>query len=185
MKRSLPWCFISGVIILGSLLAYPQETSTAQQRKPTAKEKIASFDYLVGAWSCGHTVGDFAGKYTTEYSKVLGGLWLKQTYDFPPGQFGGVNQSAVTAEALIGFDENRGQWVRFFASSHGEYFPIRMKETPTGWAYTYVSFFGSKPATGDADAAFTKKSDTQYSIDGPTYPENGKQVTEHHQCRKL
>jgi hypothetical protein len=68
---------------------------------------------------------------------------------------------------------------------HGEYFPIRMKETGDGWAYRYVSFFGSKPETADADATFTKKSDTEYSIEGPTYPENGKQVTEHHSCHKI
>jgi hypothetical protein len=117
--------------------------------------------------------------------EVLGNLWLKQTYDFPPGQFGGNNEPGVTGEALIGFDADWGQWVRFFATSHGEYFPIRMKETGDGWAYRYFSFFWSKPETADADATFTKKSETEYSIDGPTYPEKGKQVTEHHSCRKL
>jgi len=60
-----------------------------------------------------------------------------------------------------------------------------MKETGNGWAYRYVSFVGSKPETGDADATFTKKSYTEYSIDGPTYPENGEEVTEHHSCYKL
>lgn len=185
MKRNSAMFFAIVVVILAALVGYPFAASTAQQKKPTAKEKMATIDYLVGSWSCGHTVGDFSGKYTTTYTKVLGGRWLKQTYDFPPGQFGGGNEPAVTGEALIGFDEDWGKWVRFFATSHGEYFPIRMKETGSGWAYTYVSFFGSKPEKAEADAVFTKKSDTEYSIEGPTYPENGKQVTEHHSCHKL
>lgn len=155
-----------------------------QQPRPSAKEKLATVEYLVGTWSCAHTVGSFAGTYATRYAKVLGDLWLKQTYDFPPQQFGGNTEPAVTGEALIGYDANRGQWVRFFANSTGQYFPIRMKETGTGWAYRYVSFFGSKPDAPEADATFTKKSPEEYVIEGPTYPENGKEVTEHHDCRK-
>ena len=184
MKRKLFWSFAVLAIMFVARIS-TEATPQAEQKKPTAKEKMATVDYLVGTWSCDHTVGTFAGKYKTTYTKMLGDLWLKQTYDFPPGQFGGNNEPAVTAEALIGFDENWGQWVRFFATSHGEYFSIRMKETGNGWAYRYVSFFGSKPETGEADATFTKKSDSEYSIDGPTYPENGKQVTEHHSCHKL
>jgi hypothetical protein len=185
MRRKFALPFAIVVMSFPALVGYPSAVSAGEQKKPTAKEKMATIDYLVGSWSCAHTVGTFSGKYTTKYAKVLGDLWLEQTYDFPPGQFGGNNEPTVTAEALIGFDDDRGQWVRFFATSHGEYFSIRMKETGNGWAYKYVSFFGSKPETGDADATFTKKSDTEYSIDGPTYPENGKQVTEHHSCHKL
>lgn len=182
MKRNLALA-LAAILFAG--LVYAHAVPQAQQTKATAKEKIAAAEYLVGAWDCRHTVGTFSGKYTTKYAKVLGDLWLKQTYDFPPGQFGGNNEPAVTAEALIGYDEGRGQWVRFFAASHGEYFSIRMKETGNGWEYRYVSFFGSKPEKAEADAMFTKKSDAEYSIDGPNYPENGKQVTEHHSCHKL
>jgi hypothetical protein len=173
-----------GLVIFGGLVCAYAVTA-GQEKKPTAQQKVASVEYLVGKWSCAHTVGTFSGTYTTTYTKVLGNLWLKETYDFPPGQFGGANQPAVTAEALIGFDENRGQWVRFFATSHGDYFSIRMKETGTGWEYKYVSFFGSKADNGQADATFSKKSDTEYSIEGPTYPDNGTLVTEHHTCRKM
>ena len=185
MKRNLGVFFAVVVMILAALVGYPDGASTAQQKKPTAKEKMATINYLVGSWSCGHTVGDFSGKYTTKYTKVLGDRWLKQTYDFPPGQFGGNNEPAVTGEALIGYDEDYGGWVRFFATSHGEYFSIRMKETANGWAYTYIDFFRGLPERGAPDATFTKKSDTEYSIEGPTYPENSKQVTEHHSCHKL
>ena len=163
-------------------LAFSSNVLEAQETK-SGNEKMSGLTYLVGKWSCAHQVGDFSGRYTTTYEKVLGGRWLKETYDFPPRQFGG-NPEAVTAEALIGYDDRRGQWVRFFADSIGDYFSIRMKDTGNGWAYQYVSFFVAVPEKPEADATFTKKSDTEYVIDGPTYPENGKQVTEHHQCRK-
>jgi energy-coupling factor transporter ATP-binding protein EcfA2 len=171
-------------VTLFAVALFPDVAPKAQQKNPTGKEKMTTVNYLVGSWSCAHMVGTFSGKYTTTYTKVLGDLWLRQTYDFPPGQFGDTGP-AVTAEALIGYDENRGQWVRFFATSHGEYFSIRMKDIGDGWAYRYVSFFGSKPERAEPDATFTKKSDTEYLIDGPTYPENGTQVTEHHNCHKL
>jgi hypothetical protein len=171
-------------VIFCAVILLAQGSPRSEQKKPTAKEKMATVDYLIGSWSCAHTVGTFSGKYTTTYNKVLGDRWLRQTYDFPAGQFGGETEAAVTGEALIGYDEDWGRWVRFFATSHGEYFPIRMKETRDGWAYSYVSYFGSKPESQEADATFTKKSDTEYLIDGPTYPENGKQVTEHHDCHK-
>jgi hypothetical protein len=61
-----------------------------------------------------------------------------------------------------------------------------MTETGDGWAWKYVSFFKTqKPETPGADATFTKKSDTEYAVDGPTYPENGTLVTEHHVCKKM
>jgi hypothetical protein len=185
MKRSFTLPFAVAAIILAMPL-HEGAASSAQQKTATAQQKMASVDYLVGTWSCDHTVGTFSGKYKTTYTKVLGNLWLKQTYDFPPQQFTGHTEPAVTAEALIGFDERRQAWVRFFANSTGQYFSIRMADTGNGWSYKYVSFFKTtKPETLDADATFTKKSDTEYLLDGPTYPENGTQVTEHHSCHKL
>lgn len=71
MKRNLAVLFAAVVLILAALAGYPNAASTAQQKKPTAKEKMATIDYLVGSWSCGHTVGDFSGKYTTMYTKYL------------------------------------------------------------------------------------------------------------------
>ena len=187
---SLSLCAVALAVVVA--LVCPDLASTAQQTKPAPGEKVAAANYLVGSWSCTHTIGAFSGKYTTKYTMALGDLWLRQAYDFPPGQFGSKDSPPVTAEALIGYDQNRGQWVRFFASSSGDYFSIRMdyfsirmKESPTGWEYTYVSFCRPRPDAAQPDATFTKKSDTEYSIDGPSYPENGTQVTEHHSCRKL
>ena len=46
------------------------------------------------------------------------------------------------------------------------------------WYYGYVL-----PGTAGS-AVYTKKSDSEYTVDGPEYPENGKMVTEHHRCTK-
>jgi hypothetical protein len=64
----------------------------------------------------------------------------------------------------MGYDEARKAWVRFFAMSNGQYFPIRMTETGNGWAWKYVSFFKTqKPETPGSDAMLTRKSDTESS----------------------
>ena len=151
---------------------------------PSAREKMESVGYLVGKWNCAHTVGDFSGTYTTTYAKTLDGVWLEQTYDFPPRQFA---ENAVRAEFLIGYDARRQSWIRFGALSTGQYFAIRMTDTAAGgWSWKYVSFFArQQPETSDIDATFTKRSDTEYVVDGPSYEENGKRVTEHHACRKV
>ena len=151
----------------------------------SAPEKMASVEYLVGTWNCAHTVGSFSGAYKTTYAKTLGGAWLRQTYEFPPKQFA-ANEPPVNAEFLIGYDERRQAWVRFGAISTGQYFAIRMADKPDGgWSYKYVSFFNrQQPETLDSDATFTKKSDSEYVVEGPSYPDNGVRVTEHHVCRK-
>ena len=151
----------------------------------SAPQGMASVEYLVGTWSCAHTVGSFSGTYKTSYAKTLGGAWLRQTYEFPSRQFG-ANESPVNAEFLIGYDERRQAWVRFGATSTGQYFAIRMTDMPNGgWSYKYVSFFTrQQPETSASDATFTKRSDAEYIVDGPSYPENGVRVTEHHVCKK-
>jgi hypothetical protein len=155
------------------------------QQVTTVTQEMASVNYLTGTWSCAHTVGTFSGTYTTTYSKALGDRWLRQTWDFP-AQNAGINEPAVTAETLMGYDEARQAWVRFFANSLGQHFEIRMTDRPNGWSFKYASFFRlTKPETPDPDAIFTKKSDTEYTVDGPTYPQGATRVTEHHTCRKV
>ena len=151
----------------------------------SAPEKMGSVEYLVGSWKCTHSVGSFSGTYKTSYAKTLGDAWLRQTYEFPPKQFG-ANEPPVNAEFLIGYDERRQAWVRFGAISTGQYFAIRMSDAPDGgWTYKYVSFFNrQQPETSDSDATFTKKSDSEYAVDGPSYPQDGVRVTEHHVCKK-
>lgn len=191
MKRKQALAIVGTSIIFAALVcagaasAPQQKAATPQQKAATAQEKMASVDYLVGTWNCAHTVGTFSGKYTTTYTKVLGDVWLKQIYDFPAQQTAERSEPAIAAETLMGYDERRQAWVRFFANSLGQYFAIRMTETDNGWSWKYVSFFKrTSPETPDADAAFTKKSDSEYVIDGPSYEQNGTRVTEHHSCRK-
>jgi hypothetical protein len=176
MEHVKAWHAVVAVALLG----------TASARAESTTGKMATVDYLVGTWSCAHTVGSFSGTYRTTYAKILGGLWLRQTYEFPPRQFG-VNDAPVNAEFLIGYDERRQSWVRFGATSTGQYFAIRMTDMPGGgWSYKYVSFFNrQQPETSESDATFTKKSDSEYVVEGPTYPENGVRVTEHHVCTKM
>jgi len=147
---------------------------------------MASVDYLISTWSCAHTVGTFSGRYKTTYSKVLGDRWLAETWEFPAPQASEGTQAAVTAAALMSYDERRQTWVRFFANSRGQHFEIRMTDVPNGWTFKYTSFFTlSRPETPEPDATFSKKSDTEYVIDGPTYPQGETRITEHHTCHKV
>jgi hypothetical protein len=174
------------VILMLSVTAVLGRSTAAPPEKATTQQKMQSVDYLLGTWNCTHTVGTFSGTYTTTFSRALGDFWLKQTYDFPPQKTADRNDPRITAEALMGFDEPRQTWVRFFANSLGQYFSIRMTDTENGWAWKYSTFFvRTKPETPDPDAKFIKKSNTEYMIEGPTYPEGGTLVTEHHTCHKM
>jgi hypothetical protein len=141
--------------------------STCADASPAAQQKIASVQYLVGTWNCSHTVGTL-------------------TYDFPPTQ-SAKSEPGVHAEYFMGFDERRQAWVRFGVMSTGQYFAIRMTDTgDSGWSWKYVSFFKTQqPEAPGSDATFTKKSDFEYTVEGPSYEENDTRVTEHHVCKKL
>ena len=163
------------------IFAHPTE-SVADDPQNSAAREMASANYLIGRWECAHSVGTFSGTYTTTYSRALGDRWLRQTWTFPAQG----DQPAVSGEALMGYDESRQAWVRFFANSLGLHFETQMTDMPNGWSYKYVSFFPrTTPETQDPDAVFTKQSDTEYTVDGPTYPQGGTPVTEHHRCHKL
>jgi hypothetical protein len=146
------------------------------------RSAIESHRYLIGTWTCTYSVGDQRGSYSTTWSTALDGLWFRQTYDQPQQ----ARADAFKAEYLIGYDERHRQWVRFGAMTTGQYFAIRMTETPTGWGWKYVSFFPrTRPESAEYDATLTRKSDALYAVDGPTYPNaSGTMVTEHHVCRK-
>lgn len=148
----------------------------------TQQEKMQSARWLVGTWTCHHTVGDFAGEYKTTYAAILGDHFLRQTYDFPADK----EEPARQADSFIGWSP-RGYWERFFVMSTGDIFANRMTDTATGWAWKYVSFSKNrKPESDEPDAVFTRKSDSEYTIDGPSYEKApGVRVTEHHLCRKM
>lgn len=141
---------------------------------PTPAEAMTTAHYLVGTWDCEHTVGDFSGTYRTSFADALDGRWLKQRYDFPATS----TQPAWYGEFYFGYDERVPRWVRFGAMSTGQYFAM-VSTTPT-----VVSLTWEYRLPGSGSATWTKRSDREFSIDGPRYPENGKLVTEHHVCRK-
>jgi len=148
---------------------------TSAQTLPTAQHEIQSAQFLIGKWSCAHTVGDFSGTYTTTYASTLGSAWLEQTYDFPVTR----DDAAVHAEYFLGYDVRVDRWVRFGAHSNAQYYGMVGTRADNVWSWSYV-------LPGPAGrSVWTKKSDTEYTVDGPSYPANGKRVTEHHTCRKV
>ncbi|MDQ6689859.1 MAG: hypothetical protein M3Z18_05045 [Gemmatimonadota bacterium] len=150
-------------------------TVPSARAQSSAPEEMQAAKFFVGTWNCAHTVGDFSGTYTTTISNALDNRWLKQTYDFPGTSDGGA---PVRAEYFIGYDPRLQQWVRFGAMSDALYFVMVAKRTGNSWPWTYVL-----PGKGGS-AVYTKRSDSQYTVDGPTYTQKGKQVTEHHTCKK-
>jgi hypothetical protein len=167
MKRTL--CVLA--VVATTVLA-PSNVSSA----PTAQEGMKSVQYLVGTWRCAHTVGDFSGTYTETFANALDGRWLRQTYEFPATN----SEPAVRAEYFFEYDQRVPRWVRFGAHSNGQYYGMYSKSAGTAeWVWNYVL-----PSSGASPATWTKKSDAEYTIDGPSYPENGRTVTEHHTCKK-
>jgi hypothetical protein len=167
MKRT------SAVLAAAALLLAP---ASQAQAAPTAPDAMRSVRFLVGSWNCAHTVGDFAGTYRETFADAFGGRWIKQVYDFPATR----NEPAVHAEYFLEYDARVPRWVRFGAHSNGQYYgQYSTSAGDTVWVWNYVL-----PKPGGATSTWTKKSETEYTIDGPTYPENGKDVTEHHTCKK-
>jgi len=140
--------------------------------------EMATAQFLVGKWNCSHTQdSEQAGTYTTTYASVLGDRWLEQTFDFPATTTG----QALQGEWLLGYDGNRQRWVRFGAMSDGLYFAMLGSRSGDTWSWSYVL-----PGRSEAVATtYTKTSDSQYKVDGPSYPVNGKMITEHHVCNKV
>ena len=161
-------------LVLAAIATALVARSGSAQTRPTGMDQLQSAEFLVGSWSCKHTVGDFSGTYTTTYASTLGDRWLKQTYDFPAtGEDGPVH-----AEYFLSYDGRIDRWVRFGAHSNAQYYGMFGKRADNVWSWSYVL-----PGTSGS-AVWTKKSDVAYTVDGPSYPQNGKVVTEHHACRK-
>ena len=141
----------------------------------SAQTEMHAAQFFVGKWNCAHAVGEFSGTYTTTYTSALGGSWIKQQYDFPAA--GG--DAPVHAEYFLGYDVRVDRWVRFGAHSNAQYYGMLGTRADNVWSWSYLL---PGPA---ARTVWTKQSDTEYTVDGPSYPANGKMVTEHHTCRKV
>lgn len=160
--------------ICGGIVGLFLATSHQARAQSVASREMQAAQFFVGTWNCAHTVGDFSGTYKTTIANSLDNRWLKQTYDFPATSGG----APVRAEYFIGYDPRNGRWIRFGAMSDGLYFAMVAKRSGNTWPWTYVL-----PGTRGS-AVYTEKSDSLYTVDGPSYEQNGKPVTEHHTCRK-
>jgi hypothetical protein len=144
------------------------------QTHASDKDEMQLAQFLVGKWSCKHTVGDFSGTYTTTYTSAMGGAWIEQVYDFPATG----SEAPVHAEYFLSYDGRIPQWVRFGAHSNAQYYGMVGERLGNIWSWNYVL-----PGRSGS-VVWTKKSDTEYAVDGPSYPQAGKLVTEHHTCIK-
>ncbi len=161
-----------GLMALATVLAV---VPASAQTRAHDKDEMQFAQFFVGKWDCKHTVGDFSGTYTTTYTSALGGEWIEQVYDFPAT----ASDASVHADYFLGYDVRVNQWVRFGAHSNAQYYGMLGTRADNVWSWSYVL-----PGLSGR-AVWTKRSDTEYAVDGPTYPQNGRLVTEHHTCRKV
>ena len=161
------------VTLVGIAAVFATAPVSAQTRA-SDKDEMQLAQFLLGRWSCKHTVGDFSGTYTTTYTSAMGGAWIEQVYDFPATG----PEAPVHAEYFLSYDGRIPQWVRFGAHSNAQYYGMVGERLGNIWSWNYVL-----PGRSGS-VVWTKKSDTEYAVDGPSYPQAGKLVTEHHTCTK-
>ena len=142
MNRTSPALVAFAVV----LIAAP----TSAQTLPTAQHEIQSAQFLIGKWSCAHTVGDFSGTYTTTYASTLGSAWLEQTYDFP----GTKEDAAVHADYFLGYDVRVDRWVRFGAHSNAQYYGMLGTRADNVWSSTGLA--GASGARGWAEGRWPR-----------------------------
>jgi len=160
-----------GLITVATVLVVVQASA---QTRANDKDEMQFAQFFVGKWDCKHTVGDFSGTYTTTYTSAMGGAWIEQVYDFPATK----SEPTVHAEYFLSYDGRIPQWVRFGAHSNAQYYGMVGERLGNIWSWNYVL-----PGRSGS-VVWTKKSDTEYTVDGPSYPQAGKMLTEHHTCTK-
>ena len=161
-----------GLIALVTLIV---AASAAAQDRPNHEDEILAAQFLVGTWNCADTVGDHAGTYITTITPLFGGRWLRQVYTWPVSR---SMPKGLHGEFFLGFDPRNGKWIRQGVLDDGMYFAMTGRRVDNVWTYGY-----SLPSTVGT-AVYTKVSETAYTVLGPSYPENGRQVTERHGCHK-
>jgi len=129
-------------------------------------------DFLVGSWQCADTVGDYTASYTITVTKALDGRWLREIY-----QWHDATPRALSGEYFLSYDPRVKKWIRIGAMNDGMYFSMVGVRAGDDWTFGYA-------LPGPGTAVYSRRSDTDYTVLGPTYKENGKVVTEHHGCHK-
>ena len=147
---------------------------TAAHAQSTANQEMRSALFLVGTWKCADTVGEYSGSYTLTVTRALDERWLRQQYQWHSSD----RPRPLSGEYFLGFDPRVKKWIRMGAMNDGMYFGMVGTRDGNVWTYGYVL-----PGT-KGTAVYTKLSDNDYKVLGPSYPEGGKQMTEHHGCHK-
>jgi len=147
-------------------------TSTAAAQGMKADDASAA-DFLVGSWQCADTVGDYTGAYTITVTKALDGRWLREIYQW----HNAATSRELSGEYFLSYDPRVKKWIRIGAMNDGMYFSMVGVRAGDEWTFGYA-------LPGPGTAVYSKRSDTEYTVLGPTYKENGKLVTEHHGCQK-
>jgi hypothetical protein len=137
-------------------------------------EESRAAEFLVGTWQCADTVGEQAGSYNLTVTKALNGRWLRENYQWQatPGA------QALSGEYFLSFDPRVKKWIRIGAMNDGMYFSMVGVRLGNDWTFGYA-------LPGPGTTVYSRRSDTEYTVLGPTYRENGKLVTEHHGCHKV
>jgi hypothetical protein len=172
--RALRTSIVAALGALTALAALGISSSEARtQSPPNTEAEFMSF--LVGTWSCADTVGDNAGTYSTTIARTLDDRWLRQTYTWAPAS---ESPKPLRGEYLISYDPRIRKWIRMGAMNDGMYFAMTGTLSGDTLTYGYVL-----PGTA-GKALYIRKAESELRVIGPTYPENGRLVTERHACRK-
>jgi hypothetical protein len=161
------------LVLLAALATGVLIFQTSVRADQSSQKETDAAHFLLGTWKCTHTEGAVSGLYTMTVEKALGDNWLKQTYDFAAT----TAEPAFHGEWYMRYDDRVHHWVRFGALSDGMYFAMTGNRTKDTWSWSYVL-----PGPG-ATTVFVRKSDSEFTVDGPSYVMNGTPVSEHHVCR--
>ena len=148
------------------------KTPVATAQGMAAEEQRAA-DFLIGTWQCADTVGDYNGSYTITVTKALDDRWLRELYQW----HNPATPRELSGEYFLSYDPRVKKWIRIGAMNDGMYFSMVGQHAGDDWTFGYA-------LPGRGKAVYTKKSDAEYTVLGPSYQENGKLVTEHHGCHK-
>lgn len=160
-------------LILCALAAVSLRSQTLIAQGMAADEQRAA-DFLIGSWQCADTVGEYNGAYTITVTRALGDRWLREIYQWQNPSA----SRALSGEYFLSYDPRVKKWIRIGAMNDGMYFSMVGVHTGDDWTFGYA-------LPGPGNTVYTRKSDSEYTVLGPTYKENGKPVTEHHGCHKV
>ena len=165
MKTKWIFCALAAAALAKSPVVAAQGMAVDEQR---------AADFLVGTWQCADTVGDYNGSYTIAVTKALDGRWLREIYEW----HNPTTPRELSGEYFLSYDPRVKKWIRIGAMNDGMYFSMVGVRAGDEWTFGYA-------LPGPGTAVYSRKSETEYTVLGPTYKENGKLVTEHHGCHKM